>query len=113
MNVCDGFIDIFIGNITDETNCQHWKHDCNMSINRCDGHWHCSDGHDELHCSGNIFINYPDYPYYHECAKENKFYCVNKTNQKLECYSRELAGDGWEHCVGGLDERVNGFCQIK
>jgi hypothetical protein len=108
--VCDGFIHVSRNNITDETDCPStWIHNCNSSFTRCDGYWHCRDGHDELGCEDLILISDP---YYYQCMKDLQFYCVNQTDLKLVCYPPGLAGDGKEDCIGGIDERVGGFCHM-
>ena len=56
VKLCDGFVDFTIDNTTDEENClSSWIHNCNSSLTRCDGQWHCRDGHDEIHCPLNSF----------------------------------------------------------
>jgi len=102
--LCDGFVDFSEDNATDEESCHSsWIHNCNSSLTRCDGQWHCRDGHDELHCPLNPF---------NPCKNNQQFYCVNKTNGQFVCYSPDLAGDGHEDCVGALDERVGGYCHL-
>jgi hypothetical protein len=106
--VCDGFIDVIEGNHTDETNCpQDWVYECNSSWTRCDGYWQCRDGHDELNCN-EILLKWPNFP---SCIAQQQFYCINRTSKELVCYSNELAGNGEEDCVGGVDERIGGYCQ--
>jgi hypothetical protein len=108
--ICDGFVDYKQDNLTDETDClTTWVHDCNSSFTRCDGHWHCHDGHDELQCDN--FPNYND-KFENDCMAKQQFSCVNRTTRQLVCYSHKLASDGTDDCVGGVDERVNGFCHI-
>ena len=109
--ICDSFIDFTEGNRSDETNCPpNWTYECNSSRTRCDGHWHCRDGRDELHCERETGLEL-QWVTLSRCHEKNQFYCLNRTTQTLECYSHELAGDGIEDCVGGIDERVGGFCQ--
>ena len=107
LRVCDGSINMMLGNHTDETNCpQDWVYECNSSWTRCDGYWQCRDGHDELNC-----ITKWSTPNYKSCAAQQQFYCVNRTSKEDICYSNELAGNGQEDCVGGVDERIGGYCQ--
>ena len=106
--ICDGFIDAIEGNNTDETNCPHdWTHECNSLWTRCNSYWQCRNGRDELNCN-EFDLKWPNLP---SCIAQQQFYCVNQTSRQLECYSNALAGNDWEDCVGGVDERVGGFCQ--
>jgi hypothetical protein len=108
--LCDGFLDVQIGNETDELECPSiWKKTCNSTFNRCDFYWQCQNGHDELTCKYTIDLP----PIHKECLKKNQFYCRNRTTGQLECYPPELSGDGHEHCIGAVDERVGGYCQSK
>lgn len=109
-HVCDGFVDLKVGNDTDESECPStWIHNCNASLLRCDHYWHCRDGHDELGCVQNDSLD----PYHSKCSEKQQFQCMNRVSGQNECYSPELAGDGQEHCVGAVDERVMGYCQSK
>ncbi|CAF3727782.1 unnamed protein product [Adineta steineri] len=106
--VCDGSVDFIDRNHTDETNCPHdWIYDCNSSRTRCDGYWQCQNGRDELNCDAESYI----WPVFESCMIQQQFYCVNITSRQLECYGNELAGNGQEDCVGGVDEKIGGFCQ--
>ena len=110
--LCNGFVHAEVNNDTDESDClSTWVNDCNSTFARCDRHWHCRDGRDELRCDYSAIGS--DYPFYHNCSKNEQFYCINKTGIQLDCLPTSLAGDNVEHCVGATDERVGGFCQKK
>ena len=52
--ICDGFLEVMPvvidgRNETDESECQHWQ--CNNTYTRCDGHWNCFNGADEVDVS--------------------------------------------------------------
>jgi hypothetical protein len=108
--ICDGFIDFIEKNHTDETNCpQNWIYECNSSWTRCDNYWQCRDGRDELDCD----VSFLSWPTFSACTAQRQFYCINKTSRQWQCYSNKLAGNEWEDCVGGVDERIGGICQKR
>ena len=106
--ICDGFVDVIYGNVTDETDCpQYWINECDRTWTQCNGVWDCRDGRDELGCNSTFFTRLD----LASCVQKQQFFCINRTSGQPECYQSELAGNGYEDCVGGVDERVGGFCQ--
>ena len=109
--LCDGFVDVQFNNKTDESECPLiWKKACNTTRKNCDFYWHCQNGQDEIGCKYN---NYILKGIVLECNNKQQFYCTNRTTKQLVCYSNDMAGDGHEDCIGGIDERVGGFCHSK
>ena len=103
--LCDGVVDYTVGNATDEENCfRSLEEVCDSPWSRCDGRWDCRDGHDELGCP-RLASN--------PCSDKEHFPCVNRTTRQMICYDLTLAGNGHEDCVGGIDERIGGFCQTR
>lgn len=97
--ICDGRNDMKSSdqNDTDETHCEGWRR-----YRRCDGFWDLKNGEDELNCS-NSLVSYIT----RTVAKchANQHYCVFR-NGTMGCISKELAGDGFPHCLGATDERT-------
>ena len=94
--ICDGTQELapvlIDGQIqTDETECEHWR--CNNTYTRCNGHWACQDGSDEIDCLPNIC---PEL--HHKCI------FVNDTS-KVSCLPMTGINDGVVDCLGGTDER--------
>ncbi|CAF3079854.1 unnamed protein product [Rotaria sp. Silwood2] len=95
--IYDGFIElspvVIDGrNETDETECEQWP--CDNSYTRCDGHWNCADGADEVDCNPSSLLNCPIHHHL----------CVSNETKQLTCLPIKKANDGKIDCVGATDE---------
>jgi hypothetical protein len=96
--LCDGVV--HDQDADDERQCDVWKHTCNRRNERCNGHWDCFDGSDEIGCENIYEFDIPvDYRY-----------CFTATELIYIHVSR--VGDGRIDCLGATDERDN-YCLFK
>lgn len=86
---------------------------------RCNGHWECIDGRDELNCSLDALNGLAKskkllHELYHCEATEH--FCLHVSNRSgnvsRSCISASYAGDGHVDCWGATDERHE-ICQYK
>ncbi|UJR12620.1 hypothetical protein I4U23_016795 [Adineta vaga] len=76
---------------TDETKCDDWP--CSNTYTRCNRHWLCKDGADEVDCLSSTCP-----VLHHSCIFHND-------TSKVSCLPIHQAGDGIDNCLGGTDER--------
>jgi hypothetical protein len=87
-------------NADDEEYCNYWKHTCNRRGEKCNGHWDCFDGSDEVQCqTGRKSLCHDDH-----------HYCF--IGSELTCIDSDKIGDGKIDCLGATDERDN-YCLLK
>ena len=95
--ICDGKTDLLPvwideRNETDETECQHWP--CDNAYTRCDQFWLCENGADEVNCPPST-------------CPARQHSCINPNNSsQISCLPLNQSGDGFDHCLGGTDERT-------
>ena len=97
--ICDGFnelIPVLVHgrNETDETECEQWP--CDNPYTRCDRHWNCPNGADEINC---------DSPPYLNCSLDEHI-CVSPKTRQFMCLPIEKANDKKIDCLGATDEPI-------
>ena len=95
--ICDGFnelIPVLIDgrNETDETECEQWP--CDNPYTRCNSHWNCYNGADEIDCGSPPSLN---------CSLEQHI-CVSPNTSQFMCLPIEKANDQKIDCLGATDE---------
>ena len=95
--ICDGkteLLPVWIDerNETDETECQYWP--CSNTYTRCDQFWFCDNGADEVNCPPSTCPTHQ-----HSCIDPNN-------RSQISCLPLIRAGDGFDDCLGGTDERT-------
>ncbi|CAF1676139.1 unnamed protein product, partial [Didymodactylos carnosus] len=102
--ICDGINDLDNGQ--DELMC-HEQWPCDTLHKKCNHHWQCKNGLDELYCPSSYyeqrFLKY-------ECNR-TKHYCHRPYTGDLECMPIDKAGDNVIDCLGSTDERD--YCRLK